>query len=221
MPETGTLEPRDPELFIKRLRKRSSLAKIGYFLCGEYGDTSDRPHYHAAVFGAPFMDKSQVGERTGYPVFRSLMLEQTWGLGHCEITPLNWKSASYVAGYVTKKAREKTDPVKHLRVNPLTGEIVSLQPEFQRMSRRPGLGRNWLEQYWTDVYPQDFVMINGSPFKPPRYYDRRMEHINPEIMEEVRYQRYLDAEEIDDEQLIMKEKVHRSRLKLFSNRGKV
>lgn len=134
---------------------------------------------------------------------------------------MTWKTASYVAGYVTKKAAEKVDPTKHLRVNPDTGEIVELTKEFSRMSRRPGLGRDYLERYWTDIYPRDFVAVNGSFFKPPRYYDRAMEDINPEIMEEVRFQRWKDAEEIGDDKLIMKEKIHRARMALFEGREAV
>ena len=216
----GSLDPEDMRLFVRRLRKRTK-NKVGYYICGEYGDTTDRPHYHAALFGVQFLDRVQVGERSGIPVYRSEMLEAAWPLGHCEISPLSAKSASYVAGYVTKKAHERVDPRKHLRVDTVTGEIVRLVPEFSRQSRRPALGRTWLEKNWEDVYPRDFVMLAGTPFKPPRYYDKRMEDICPELMEEVRFQRWKDIEEIGDEKLIMAEKIHRSRVKLFEQRGKV
>lgn len=221
LPETGTLEPDDVQLFMKRLRRKSQLTKISYYLCGEYGERNNRPHYHAAFFGIPFLDKEKIGERNGYPVFSSDTLQRTWGLGSTELTTLTWRSASYVAGYVTKKAREKTDPTKHLRVDPATGEIHALTPEFARMSRRPALGLTWLQQFWRDVYPNDFVVMDGSPIKPPRYYDRAMEKINPEIMEEVRHQRFLDTEQISDEKLIMAEKIHRARMRLFNRRDKI
>jgi hypothetical protein len=213
----GSLDPTDLQLFIKRLRKRSAV-RLGYYAVGEYGDKSDRPHYHLALFGMRFLDKDKIGERRGYPVLVSRTLEELWKGGNSEITTLGWKSASYIAGYVHKKAREKSDPVKHLRVDPDTGEVFQVEKEFARMSRRPALGRKWLEKYWRDVYPRDFVVMDGSPLKPPRYYDRAMEDINPEIMEEVRYQRWKDAEEIGDEKLIMMEKVHRAKLKLFNNK---
>ena len=57
-----TLDPEHTKRFIDRLRKRlkrdTSLPhyfpkKIRYFLVGEYGDESDRPHYHLALFGYP------------------------------------------------------------------------------------------------------------------------------------------------------------------------
>lgn len=220
LPENGSLQPADCQLFFKRFRKKQR-NRIRYFLCGEYGEVTDRPHYHAIILGAPLLDKRHIGDRNGFPVWTSQLLESTWEHGLVDVTSVTWKTASYVAGYVTKKAKERSDPTKHLRVDPDTGEIVELTKEFSRMSRRPGLGRDYLERYWRDIYPRDFVAVNGSFFKPPRYYDRAMEDINPELMEEVRFQRWKDAEEIGDDRLIMKEKVHRARMALFESRGAV
>jgi len=52
-----SLIKRDVQLFVKRLRKDQDargLAKIRYYLVGEYGDQTKRPHYHAAIFGEDF-----------------------------------------------------------------------------------------------------------------------------------------------------------------------
>ena len=55
-PETGealpslTLSKRDVQLFLKRLRKLTG-QQFRYYLCGEYGSTTHRPHYHLIVFG--------------------------------------------------------------------------------------------------------------------------------------------------------------------------
>jgi len=54
-----SLIKRDVQLFVKRLRKDQDargLAKIRYYLVGEYGDQTKRPHYHAAIFGEDFTD---------------------------------------------------------------------------------------------------------------------------------------------------------------------
>ena len=150
----GSLDPDEVRDFLKRLRHKSR-NKIGYYLCGEYGETTDRPHYHMALFGLELRDKEEFQVRSGIPIYTSPTLEQTWGKGFVEFSALSWKSASYVAGYVIKKAREKVDPTKHLRVDPDTGEIVELEQEFARMSRRPALGRRWIDRYWRDVHPRD------------------------------------------------------------------
>ena len=53
-------------------------------------------------------------------------------------------------------------------IDPDTGEIINLKPEYTTMSRRPGLGKGWFEKYKSDVYPDDFVILNGKKMKPPK-----------------------------------------------------
>jgi hypothetical protein len=129
-------------------------------------------------------------------------------------------SASYVAGYVKKKQHrgQKT------HVNPLTGEV--LQDEFARMSLRPAIGRTWIERYWPDVYPRDFVVVDGYEAKPPRYYDKFMDLEDDKggcpkrrrIMMEVREKRHKEAIELSRATLDAKEKIHQSRNSLYAGR---
>lgn len=221
IPENGSLEPEDLRLFLARLRKRFPRRYLSYYACGEYGEASDRPHYHAVLCGPRFLARDRVCDRHGAPVFVAQAVQDAWGLGLTELTGVTPESARYVAGYVRKKVRRKDDPTYYDRVNPLTGEIVTVAQEFSRMSRNPAIGRRWIERYWRDVYPRDFVVMDGRPMKPPRYYDKVMERIHPVLMEEVRHQRWLDSEEIGDEKLIMAEKIHRARIELFHRRDRV
>ena len=46
LPAKNSLVPDDLQKFMKRLRKHFPNNKIRFFACGEYGDTSWRPHYH-------------------------------------------------------------------------------------------------------------------------------------------------------------------------------
>jgi len=50
-PKDHSLDPSHYKNFIKRLRKAIYPKKIRYYLVGEYGDHTQRPHYHAALFG--------------------------------------------------------------------------------------------------------------------------------------------------------------------------
>lgn len=50
LPANGSLRKRDLQLFFKRLRKYSN-TKLKYYACGEYGSKTNRPHYHAIIFG--------------------------------------------------------------------------------------------------------------------------------------------------------------------------
>lgn len=238
LPEHGSLYPEDFRAFVRRMRRATGKG-LKYYGCGEYGETTLRPHYHAVLFGPGFLDRVFHTTRNNSPVWTSESVAAAWvdsrgrSLGLHELTSLNYQGAAYVAGYVRKKAREYYDPNQYVRVNPLTGELVDVHAEFARMSRRPGIGRSWIRQYWRDVYPKDYVAMNGFEFKPPRYYDRWMESEHrskdphcrcdehKEVFQEVRHQRFLDQEEIGDEKLIMKEKIHRSRVQTFQGRTSV
>lgn len=115
LPAGGTLVPRHVELWLKRFRKELPAGSVRFFLVGEYGDTSQRPHYHAALFGVP----------------RELeaLVRETWGMGHVLLGDLTPASARYIAGYVTKKMTSHDDP-----------RLQGRHPEFSRMSRMPGIG---------------------------------------------------------------------------------
>lgn len=110
-----SLVPEHCTKWLKRLRKALGDKKIRYFLVGEYGDHTQRPHYHAAIFG--------IG-----PSYEDLVLS-SWNMGHVYVGDLSPHSARYITGYVVKKMTAKTD-------DRLSGRY----PEFARMSK--GIGRD-------------------------------------------------------------------------------
>lgn len=110
------LQPRDFTLWLKRLRKR--VGPFRYYGVGEYGEETWRPHYHAALFGVPITAYEEVKE--------------TWGKGIVHLGELNESSAAYITGYVTKKLN-RADAMDW------AGK-PGFEPEFARMSRRPGIG---------------------------------------------------------------------------------
>lgn len=115
LPPGGTLVPKHFQDFLKRLRKRLSPNQVRYYGCGEYGDQTERAHYHAALFGVGPEDAEAI--------------DSSWGLGHSLTGELTNDSAQYIAGYVTKKMTAKDDP-----------RLEGRHPEFARMSLRPGIG---------------------------------------------------------------------------------
>jgi len=210
--ENSELCPKDFSGFVKNLRKTQQ-RRISFFGCGEYGETTQRPHYHALLFGVEFLDRD-VGFDCNRPnVWRSQTLEDTWRRGICEGGNVTMASASYVAGYIRKKVKIKD----YARANPLTGELKA--KEFARMSLRPAIGLRWIERHWRDVYPRDFVVIDGHEAKPPRYYDKWMDKNQPAMMDLVRNKRYDDAIELTNYQLQAGEKITQSRINLFATRA--
>lgn len=137
-PEGGTLRPADLRNYLKRLRKRLHPVTIRYFACGEYGEKSDHPHYHVALFGTESCRRGTTRiSRHGTPCCPVCTLHrETWGLGHTFLGQLTDQSAAYTVGYVTKKI---TNPKGE-------EELAGRHPEFARMSNRPGLGAGVIDE---------------------------------------------------------------------------
>ncbi len=178
--------------FMKRLRERIEPLKIKFYHCGEYGEECykcgksrrecgcskfeiaiGRPHYHALIFGYEFPDKEFWKKIKNNLVFRSNLLEETWGKGFCSIGAVTFQSAAYTARYIMKKQGGKTAKKHYERIDPDTGEVTSKIPEYTTMSLRPhGIGESWYRKYHKDVFPDDCVVIEGKRYKTPRYYDK-------------------------------------------------
>lgn len=170
---TGSLDKADFPKFMKRLRKRffgNGKSEVRYFHCGEYGEKFKRPHHHACLFGFDFPDKELWSVRDNVKLYRSRVLEELWPFGFCTIGDVTFESAAYVARYVTKK----------ITGSQARDHYGTLVPEYLTMSRRPAIGRGWIDKFKKDVYPDDFLVIRGNKkCKPARYYDRRFEVTDP------------------------------------------
>ena len=183
LPPSGSLNLRHFQLFMKRLRKHYTPKSIRFFHSGEYGSEKRRPHYHALLFGHNFEDRRLHQERKHGSLYTSEILSKIWGKGFCSIGEVNYKTAAYCARYSMKKITGEKADAHYLReyehIDPYTGVIYSCTyqviPEYATMSRRPGIGDAWLEKFLSDVYPDDFIIIEGKKFKPPDFYDTRLE----------------------------------------------
>lgn len=168
LPADYSLHPEHFTDFVKRLRDRMSPAKIRYFMCGEYGtehidgETGEispaRPHYHVCFLGYHPDDL-----RHGHSAF----LDEVWGYGFTYTGELTFASAQYVAKYVLKddlKHPMEMDADDHLKY-----------PPYVRMSRRPGIGMDYFEQFKGDFLPSDqMVLKNGKVQTVPRAFLRKL-----------------------------------------------
>lgn len=214
-----SLDVRDFQLFMKKLRKKFG-SKIRFYHCGEYGEINKRPHYHACIFGFDFPDKKLWKEtKTGHRLYTSEALEKLWPYGFSTIGDVTFESAAYVARYIMKKINGADAPDHYEWVDVDTGVITPLKPEYNTMSRRPGIGRDWLIKYMDDVFPHDFVVVNGKKMRPPKYYDRVLEQERPYEFDEVKINRekniqnHLDNNTSD--RLNVREAVQKAKLNLL------
>lgn len=91
-----------------------------YFGVGEYGDSSQRPHYHAVVYGLDPLDAER-------------FLSPRWPYGFVNVGyDVSVGVARYLAAYTVKKQNGRDERSREW----LNGR----SPEFARMSTRPALG---------------------------------------------------------------------------------
>ena len=57
------------------------------------------------------------------------------------------------------------------------------------MSRRPGIGKEWAEKFYSEWYRGDYSIVNGHKVKPPKYYDGLVEKLAPSTMRRVKGER--------------------------------
>lgn len=185
LPESGSLIKSHFQSFMKRLRKFHG-SQIRFFHCGEYGETTRRPHYHAILFGIDFADKKPHSKNAqGDQIYTSETLAKIWGKGHCLIGAVTHKSAAYVARYIMKKVTGEKADEHYQSLNLVTGEIHSLTPEYVTMSTRPGIGYSWFKQYAQDVFPSDTVIVRGKESLPPKYYLRKLAEESPKAQKRI------------------------------------
>ncbi len=202
IPEDWSLHKSHFQLFMKRLRKQLA-NKIRFFHCGEYGNRCKhgidlervgcplcqlgRPHYHACLFNVCFGDLEQYTQINGQPRYTSRMLSRIWKYGFVDVGELNFESAAYVARYCLKKVNGLNADT-HYYASDMVGEVTFLEPEYCTMSRRPGIGKAWFDEYKDDLFPSDEVPVPGSGvFKGmPRYYEELFKKEDPIGLEEIK-----------------------------------
>ena len=228
LPEDKSLHYEHFQKFMKRFRKRfkglsldsKGASPIRFYMAGEYGENFGRPHFHACIFNFDFEDKT-FWQKTGSGsrIYRSKALEELWPYGWSTIGEVTFESAAYVARYIMKKITGKNADDHYEFINPNTGEITLRKPEFNKMSLKPGIGFDWYEKYQTDVYPHDYVVIDGKKMKPPRFYDKKFKKDYPIEFDMIQFQRISAAkerfEDSTDERLKVREQVAHAKLALL------
>jgi hypothetical protein len=191
IPNDGGLRPSDLTDFLKSLRYFSGKS-FRYFACGEYGEygPGHHPHFHLLLFGYDFPDKVSLGNSAkGFPQYCSRILDKAWKKGFANVSDFHWNNAQYCAGYVVKK---------------ITGDLADdhyrgLQPEFIRVSKMPGLGRDFLESNRDSIYEADCIRVGDKDYFIPKKFDEWTSEDCPDFWQAVKARRVLRrAERLQD-----------------------
>lgn len=179
----GFLRHRPWQLFAKRLRKE--VGPFRFMMCGEYGEHTKRPHYHATIFGHDFTDRTWDFDQVSF--CDSPLLAKIWKYGQVQCRPVEENSIMYVAGYQLKSCDLDIDE------DEVDDDEVMLK-SYVRWSRRPGLGLAFIEKYpgtfferlsecsdgsyCKDISPS--IILNGHECHfDGRYFKKKLACIDP------------------------------------------
>lgn len=185
-PANGTVVKRHLQLFIKRLRKYLGKQKIKYYGVGEYGEKSERPHYHVIVIGwKPDLARCYKPDRK---YLASKEIEQIWTYGNNTVGSADREAIQYVVGYIRKKLTGDLGTVQYEQ----TGRI----PPFALQSQ--GLGKDFALAHKEYVLSERGITRNGVNVCVPRYYRKKLiDKGSPEELEykqrcaDIRYERMI------------------------------
>lgn len=192
---SATLVPSDVRDFLKRLREhfrdKYNHTSLRFYMAGEYGGTTARPHYHIILFNCP-LDDLKIYSRSplGDLYYNSDLINAKWAKGHCVIGEVTPESAAYTARYCQKKATKQVDY-----------DALGIHKEYVNMSRRPGIALPYLEANVGKIYENDQIYLsNGNVVKPSRYFDIKAEQMGVDI-EKIKEQRILIGNLMNNEKV--------------------
>jgi len=146
-----TLEPHHHRQFMDALRKRVLPLKLRYYMVGEYGDLSFRPHFHYALFGYPSCKRATTKPGKYRCCSACDVIEDVWGQGRIDNQELTPGRCRYIARYVVKKMTRWDDP-----------RLGNRHPEFARMSLKPGIGHGALRRVAHTISRYDLLTPQGD-----------------------------------------------------------
>lgn len=198
-----TLRPKDLTDFWKKLRKKKTFR---YFACGEYGEKTLRPHYHACVLGLVLDDLQPLAggsiSNLAYdpldPFHKPItglryspLLNRVWGHGMVAIGTVTFDSASYVANYAQKRLYGKNKPIHE-----------TYQAEFSRCSLRPAIGDPAFKKYvLTDFVNGVYTLPDGTKCSIPKRWLGLLKEEHPDAYEAVRLEREKNLKPLSSKQL--------------------
>ena len=194
--DTMTLRPDDLTKFMKDFRRYQQYhfdnLNVRFFACGEYGDKGSRPHYHLILYNAVLPDLiHRSNNQQGDEYFVSDIISRVWNKGICVVSEVNWDTCAYTARYVMKKQKGKAAKEYYGR--------LGIEPEFVRMSRRPGIGADYYFEHKGEIYQDGYVYVQkkdgAQRSTPPKYYDRLYGIEEPDKLDILKIERKFEVSE--------------------------
>lgn len=163
--------------FFKRLRKylnnESPGRKIKYYACGEYGERTKRPHYHAIVFGLDsYSDSDREILRDSWPYCEPWMFDKSRGRNSA-MQPVTKDDIAYVTGYVQKKLKGELAEKEYFD--------KGILPPFSRVSH--GMGLNFALKNKERLVNNGYTYLGRQKIGIPRYFCEKFGVSKSELLE--------------------------------------
>lgn len=146
LPNDNSLNKKHVQDYMKRLRKMDGTNKLRYYLTGEYGSKTGRPHYHILLFNAQ--------EHHARMVWRDSKQKP---IGMVHIGRVTQKSIAYCTKYIVQPELATTEK----------------QKPFALMSRAYGIGGHYLTDLmvaWHKEDDRNYMIIDRQKARLPRFY---------------------------------------------------
>lgn len=171
----------DLQLFFKRLRKANEVQlkknaimdktalewpSIKYYACGEYGEQTMRPHYHAIIFN--------ITKKT------LLRIDEIWQKGHVSVGTCTNASIHYTTKYMINKEME----------------VDGRSKPFSLMSKNLGKNYLKNQKTWHRKNKNNYVLNSGMKQKLPRYYRDKIWSSLERSSQAINNRNQMDAQEL-------------------------
>lgn len=180
VPQDGSLEKDAISHFIKSLRNQTQQQNIKFYGIGEYGSTTDRPHYHILIFGLKLNDKKfNSYSKHRHILYTSATIQDAWhNKGKCILAEISYQTAHYVARYINKASQQYDK---------------KLTAPYTRASKNHSIGyKKGLELY--ELFENNNVLLKTNntvkTIPIPRYYYKLLEKQNTPLYELKKAQQY-------------------------------
>lgn len=143
--------------------------EIKQVMCGEYGDTFGRKHFHGIIFNHNFDDIEFTGiySKKGNPVHTSKKLQAVWKKGHVQVEEITFDLALYVGSYVTDLMEDEESPNQGHK-----------KKQYGRFGQ--GIGESWIRKYWKDALSAGCIMTMKRDYPIPRYFINKIKEWYPD-----------------------------------------
>lgn len=170
---------RDCQLFLKRLRKHYKSNTLRYYLCSEYGDHTERWHYHALLF---FKGLDRKDMKNIYDT-----IEAAWSNGFCYFGDIEEGSIVYVTKYCLKGSFVPPGKNDNFRIlSKMNGGIGANYIELNKDYHLPKLDKPRLVHY------------QGKTAPMPRYYRNKLMQQLGDDLEDVKIMYQISVKEARD-----------------------